>query len=60
VFDQMVYHRIFTVFFTVYILFIFKFFFFSLNIFVVVLLWSTIGTAVFMESGLVMAGLAAF
>ena len=58
-FDQMVYHRIFTVFlqFTFYL---YLNFFLSLNIFVVVLLWSTIGTAVFMESGLVMAGLAAF
>ena len=48
-FHQVVYHGIFTVFTILFILFFFKY----LYIVVVVLLWSTTGTTVFMESGLV-------
>jgi len=54
-------YSIFIVYSLIYLFYLYLFIYFCLlNIVVVVLLWSASGTAVFMESVLVVAGLAAF
>jgi hypothetical protein len=54
-------YSIFIVYSLIYLFYLYLFIYFCLlNVVVVVLLWSASGTAVFMESVLVVAGLAAF